>query len=86
MGDDEAFLKIVTCIVVRGAASLLASRDLSTDTMPHVPEKPITPLSEASPQLDMPTFIQAVFGPGQSLFTIYSSYFFFNLVPSEAHT
>lgn len=47
------------------AACLMAICNLSADALPHVPKKPITPLSDAFPQLDMPTFIQARFGPGQ---------------------
>lgn len=43
----------------------MATFNLSVDTLPHVPKKPISPLSEASPQLDMPTLIQARFGPSQ---------------------
>lgn len=57
VGDDEGFLKIVIGVVVWGAACLMASCNLSFDTLPDVPKKPITPLSEAFPQLDMPTFI-----------------------------
>lgn len=51
--------------LVCGAARLMASCNLSVDTLPRVPKKPITPLSDAFPQHDMPTFIQARFGPDQ---------------------
>lgn len=66
--DDEMFLTIVIGIVVGGTACLMASCNLSVDILPNVPKKPITPLFEDLLQLDMPTFIQAHFGPGQWLF------------------
>lgn len=65
MGDDEGSLKFVIGVMIWGAASC----NLSADILPHVPKKPITPLSKAFLQLDMP-FIQASFSPGKSLFII----------------
>lgn len=65
MGHDEGFLKAFICTMVWGAACLMASCNLSVDTLLHVPQKPITPLSKAFLQLDMPTFIQVHFGPQQ---------------------
>lgn len=69
MGHDEVHLKCVIGLVVWGVACVMASCNLSVDTLPRVPKKPITPLSEAFLQLNVP-FIRATCGWWKTLFTI----------------
>lgn len=61
------------CLVVWGAACLIASPNLSTDTLPRVPQKPITPLSEA--HMSSLTRKSLVHGSHYSLFNFSFLYF-----------
>lgn len=63
-----------------GAACLMASCNLSVDTLPHVPKKPITPLSDAFSAARYANFYPSTLGSRAVVIHYLTIYFSFSLI------